>query len=114
MIHSQDIVGTVEDNDPHKEPYIHSTPMTHSNGQGDDKSLVHKPKKPATYSGKTVWREYLIHFEMVAVFNRWDDKTDAFELALSLIDDPEITLSDLKPQERKNYRSIVKACELSF
>ena len=66
-------------NDPHEEPYRHSTSITHRNGRGDDKSLVQKPKKPATYSGKTGWREYLIHFEMVAELNRWDDRTKAFE-----------------------------------
>ena len=32
------------ENDPYREPYRHSIPITHSNGQGDDKSLVHKPK----------------------------------------------------------------------
>ena len=103
-----------EENDPHEEPHRNSTPITHRNGRGDDKSLVQKPKKPATYSGKTGWREYLIHFEMVAEFNRWDDRTKAFELALSLRDDAQVTLSDLKPQERKNYRSIVTALTSRF
>ena len=103
-----------EANDPHEEPYRHSTSITHRNGRGDDKSLVQKPKKPATYSGKSGWREYLIHFEMVSEFNRWDDRTMAFELALSLRDDAQVTLSDLKPQERKNYRSIVTALTSRF
>ena len=37
-----------EANDPHEEPYRHSTSISHRNGRGDDKSLVQKPKKPAT------------------------------------------------------------------
>ena len=63
--------------------------------------LIQKPKKSATYFRQTGWPEYLIHFEMV---NRWDAKTKAFELALSLRDDAQVTLNDLKPQEQKNYR----------
>ena len=51
---------------------------------------------------------------MVAEFNRWDDITKAFELALSLRDDAQVTLSDLKPQERKHYRSIVTALTSRF
>ena len=38
----------------------------------------------------------------------------AFELALSLRGDAQVTLSDLKPQERKNYRSIVTALTSRF
>ena len=103
-----------EEHDPHEEPNRHPFTMAHSYGRGDDRTLVQKPKKPATYSGKTGWREYLIHFEMVAEFNRWDDRTKAFELALSLRDDAQVTLSDLKPQERKNYSSIVTALTSRF
>ena len=103
-----------EEHDPHEEPNRHPFTMAHSYGRGDDRTLVQKPKKPATFSGKTGWREYLIHFEMVAEFNRWDDRTKAFELALSLRDDAQVTLSDLKPQERKNYSSIVTALTSRF
>ena len=75
---------------------------------------MQKPKKPATYSGKTGWREYLIHFEMVAEFNKWDDRTKAFELALSLRDDAQVTLSELEPQERKNFKSVVTTLTSRF
>ncbi|MES9880090.1 MAG: hypothetical protein ABW185_04335 [Sedimenticola sp.] len=73
-----------------------------------------KPKQPATYSGPTGWREYLIHFEMVAEFNRWNDATKAFELALCLRNDAQVTLSDLTPNERKRYRTLVAALSSRF
>lgn len=114
--------GPGEDTDPHEVPDPREEPHRnfscsdnrHRNGRGDDRTGIQKPKKPATYSGKTGWREYLIHFEMVAEFNKWDDRTKAFELALSLRDDAQVTLSDLKPQERKNFKSIVTALTSRF
>ena len=54
--------------DPREDPVPHEEQDPH------DRPIVQKPKKPATYSGKTGWREYLIHFEMVAKFNKWDDE----------------------------------------
>ena len=30
-----------------------------------------KPKKPALYTGKTSWLDYLIHFEMISDINNW-------------------------------------------
>ena len=86
----------------------------HRNGRGDDRTGIQKPKKAATYSGKTGWREYLIHFEMVSEFNKWVDRTKAFELAVSLRDDAQVTLSDLKPQERKNFKIIIAALTSRF
>ena len=103
-----------EEQDPHEEPYRNSSSIAHRNRRGEDRPIVQKPKKPATYSGKTGWREYLIHFEVVAEFNKWDDRTKAFELALSLRDDTQVTLSYLKPQERKNFKSIVTALTSRF
>ena len=108
--------GPGEDPDPHEVPHrnFSCSDNRHRNGRGDDRTGIQKPKKPATYSGKTGWREYLLHFEMVAEFNKWDDKTKAFELALSLRDDAQVTLSDLKPRERKNFKSIVTALTSRF
>lgn len=108
--------------DPHEDPEPHEVPSrgsivpvnTDRRGQGDEGRMLQKPKKPATYSGKTGWREYLIHFEMVSEFNKWNDRTKAFELALSLRDDAQVTLSDLKPEERKNFKSIVAALTSRF
>ena len=51
---------------------------------------------------------------MMVEFNKWDDRTKAFELGLSLRDDAQVTLSDLKPQERKNFKSIVTALTSRF
>lgn len=111
-----------EDPNPHEEPDPHEGPQRnstsyekrHRNDRGDVRTGVRKPKKPATYDGQTGWREYLIHFEMVSEFNKWDDRTKAFELALSLRDDAQVTLSDLKHPERKNFNTIVAALTSRF
>ena len=42
-------------------------------------------------------------------FNKLDDRTKAFELAVSLRDDTQVSLSDLKPQVRKNLNTIIAA-----
>ena len=49
---------------------------------------------------------------MVSEFNKWDDRTKAFELALSLRDDAQVTLSYLK--ERNNFKTIVVALTCRF
>ena len=109
--------GPSEGPDPHEVPDPREEPHRnfafsenrYRNGRVDDRTGIQKHKKPATYSGKTGWREYLIHFNMVSKFNKWDDRTKASELALSLRDDTQVPLSDLKPHERKNSKTIVAA-----
>ena len=47
-------------------------------------------------------------------FNKLDDTTKAFELAVSLRDDTQVSLSVLKPQVRKNLNTIIAALTSRF
>ena len=114
--------GPSEGPEPHEVPYPREEPHRNFSfseniyriGRGDDRTGIQKPKKPATYSGKTGWREFLIHFKMVSEFNKWDDRNKAFELALSVRDNAQVTPSDLKPQEWKNFKTVVAALTCRF
>ena len=70
---------------------------------------VIKPKRPATYDGKSSCRDYLVQFEMIAELNRWDAPTRALELATSLRGLALAILSDLGPEERGDYNKLLRA-----
>jgi hypothetical protein len=73
-----------------------------------------RPKRPATYDGKSNWPDYLVHFELTAEMNRWDDISKAMELATSLRDAAQSVLVDLDPQQRRSYEVLVSALESRF
>jgi hypothetical protein len=66
-------------------------------------------RKPATYDGKTSWRDYLVQFEMVAEINGWDEQTMALELATSLRAAAQGVLGDLRPDHRRSWTHLVSA-----
>ena len=70
---------------------------------------VIKPKRPATYDGKSSCRDYLVQFEMIAELNRWDAPTRDLELATSLRGLALAILSDLGPKERGDYNKLLRA-----
>ena len=43
-----------------------------------------KERKPAAFDGTTSWRDYIVHFDMMAELNCWNDETKLLELATSL------------------------------
>ncbi|MCP3891055.1 MAG: hypothetical protein GY702_19640, partial [Desulfobulbaceae bacterium] len=73
-----------------------------------------KPKKPALYNGKTSWLDYLVHFEMIAEINRWDQDEMALELATSLRDSALSVLSDIDVYDQRNYDVLVRALTNRF
>jgi hypothetical protein len=68
-----------------------------------------RPKRPATYNGKSNWQNYLIHFELTAEINRWDSAAKAMELATSLRDAAQCVLTDFESPQQRNYKML---CEL--
>ncbi|MES9885165.1 MAG: hypothetical protein ABW185_30355, partial [Sedimenticola sp.] len=80
----------------------------------EDVQPPRKLKQPATYDGRSSWRDYLVHFEMVAELNQWNGPTRAMELAVSLRGTAQGVLSDLRPEQRKDYRSLVLALSSRF
>ena len=68
-----------------------------------------KPKRPASYDGKTSCRDYLVQFEMIADLNGWNAPTRALELATSLRGQAQAILSDLSALERSDFDKLVTA-----
>jgi len=73
-----------------------------------------KYKKPATYDGKTSWHDYLVHFEMIAEINGWDETMMVMELATGLRDAAQGVLSDLEISQRRDYHHLVAALTARF
>ncbi|MCP3889850.1 MAG: hypothetical protein GY702_13395, partial [Desulfobulbaceae bacterium] len=66
------------------------------------------------YNGKTSWLDYLVHFEMIAEINRWDQDEMALELATSLRDSALSVLSDIDVYDQRNYDVLVRALTTRF
>jgi hypothetical protein len=66
-------------------------------------------RKPATYDGKTSWRDYLVQFEMVAEINAWDETTMTLELATCVRVAAQGVLGDLRSDHRRSWVHLVSA-----
>ena len=73
-----------------------------------------KARKPALFDGTTNWQDYIVHFDMVAEINRWDDVTKAMELATNLRGTAQGVLSDLRPDLRYSFAHLVAALTARF
>ncbi|VDI15529.1 Hypothetical predicted protein [Mytilus galloprovincialis] len=71
-------------------------------------------KKPATFDGTSSWQDYLVHFEMVAEINGWDNISKALELATCLRGSAQAILSDLRPDLRRSFTHLVTALASRF
>ncbi|MEW8342614.1 MAG: hypothetical protein AB2708_22420, partial [Candidatus Thiodiazotropha taylori] len=68
----------------------------------------HEPYiKVPVYDGKTSWKDYLVQFELAAQENRWNPHTRAIRLSCSLRGSAQALLSDLTPEIRQNYDSLL-------
>lgn len=73
-----------------------------------------KYRKPAEYNGTSSFQDYLVHFELIADMNGWDETTKALELATSLRCIAQGILSDLRPDLRRSYQHLVSALTSRF
>ncbi|CAC5405166.1 unnamed protein product [Mytilus coruscus] len=71
-------------------------------------------KKAATYDGLGSWQDCIVHFEMIAEINGWDENTKALELATCLRESAKAILSDLRPDLRRSYAHLVAALTSRF
>ncbi|XP_028417631.1 uncharacterized protein LOC114542079 [Dendronephthya gigantea] len=71
-------------------------------------------QKPAVFDGRTPWEAYKTQFEIVAEINRWDGTEKAAFLATSLRGQALTVLSNLPPESRVHYPSLVAALESRF
>ena len=81
-----------------------------------DSTLPLRPsaKKPANYDGTTSIQDYLVQFEMTSELNRWDNSVKAMELATSLRGAAQSILSDLRPEQRRDYDHLVSVLTARF
>lgn len=71
-------------------------------------------KKPANYDGTSSFQDYLVQFEMTGDLNKWDEGMKAMELATSLRGTAQTVLSDLRPEQRRDYNQLVSALTARF
>jgi hypothetical protein len=77
---------------------------THDTYFLNSNSIRHKAKEPDKFDGETTdWRDYLVHFENVANWNRWSGIEKAQQLVMSLRGSAQRLLSDLNPGQINNY-----------
>ncbi|CAC5380886.1 unnamed protein product [Mytilus coruscus] len=71
-------------------------------------------KKAVTYDGFGSWQDYIVHFELIAEINGWDENTQALELATCLRESAQAILSDMRPDLRRSYAHLIAAFTLRF
>ncbi|CAG2199229.1 unnamed protein product [Mytilus edulis] len=70
--------------------------------------------KPSKYDGNTSWMDYLAHFEMCALVNKWSEHQKGLYLAVSLIGQAQAVLGDLPKEKRQIFSDLVNALEERF
>ncbi|VDI54542.1 Hypothetical predicted protein [Mytilus galloprovincialis] len=70
--------------------------------------------KPSKYDGNTSWFDYLAHFEMCTLVNKWSEHQKGLYLAVSLIEQAQAVLGDLPKEKRQIFSDLVNALEERF
>ena len=73
-----------------------------------------KNKKPGTFDGTGSFKDYMVHFEMIAALNNWSERTKALELATSLRKTALGVLTDLSDDTRYDFQALVSALSTRF
>ncbi|MCF1459047.1 MAG: hypothetical protein LPH21_16340 [Shewanella sp.] len=73
-----------------------------------------KGMKPGTYDGTGGWSDYLIQFNLIADYYRWDNYEKALQLATHLRGTAQGVLSDLSQTQRTDFTSLTSALAARF
>lgn len=74
---------------------------------GNSQAIKRKEKEPDKFDGRNIeWRDYIVHFEQVSMWNNWSPTEKAQQLAMSLRGQAQKLLGELKPGELINYESL--------
>ena len=66
-----------------------------------------KEKEPDKFDGRNVeWRDYIVHFEKVAMWNNWHDSEKAQQLAMCLRGQAQKLLGQLRPSELYDFEQL--------
>ena len=70
--------------------------------------------KPDTFDGTGNWSDYLIQFNLIADFCRWNEYEKALHLAINLRGIAQSVLADLRHDQRTNFHSLSSALAARF
>ena len=76
--------------------------------------MERKPKEPQTYDGTSDFTDYILHFEQVAIWNKWSDIEKAQQLIMCLRGQAQNILSDLTLGQMNKYSEVRAAVERRF
>ena len=76
--------------------------------------MERKPKEPQTYDGTSDFKDYILHFEQVAIWNKWSDIDKAQQLVMCLRGQAQNILSDLTLGQMNKYSEVRAAVERRF
>ena len=76
--------------------------------------MKQKPKEPQTYDGTSDFKDYILHFEQVAIWNKWSDIEKAQQLVMCLRGQAQNILSDLTLGQMNKYSEVRAAVERRF
>ena len=77
-------------------------------------STARPVQKPPTFDGRSSWEAYITQFEIVADLNRWSMEDKAVFLAASLKGQSTTVLSNMSPDDRTQYPTLITALESRF
>ncbi len=89
-------------------------PLDGDAGDEGGAARVSMQQRPITYDGKGTWDAYQAQFELLATMNRWGDTQKAVYLAISLRGPAVTVLTNLPPEQRRDYAALSKALENRF
>ncbi len=73
-----------------------------------------KEKEPARFNGKSDWSDYKVHFDYVAVWNKWDYQEKGLQLAICLSDEAREVLTSLRGEAMHDYDTLVEALDCRY
>ena len=79
-----------------------------------DSRTVCPVQRPTPYNGRTAWDAYRTQFEMLAEMNHWSEAEKATFLAVSLRGSALLVLTNLPPEGRHHYTTLVATLESRF
>lgn len=78
------------------------------------RSVTRRETKLANYDGKSDWNDFKSHFDACAIINNWDDEDRGLYLAAALRGPAQAVFSDLPPENRMEFYTLVQALEDRF
>ncbi|CAC5391537.1 unnamed protein product [Mytilus coruscus] len=77
--------------------------------------ITRREKEPEKFDGKSIdWKDYIVHFEKMAVWNQWNECDKAQQLSMSLRGSAQKLLGDLPPEIVNDYSNLKSTLSQRF